>query len=103
MKPRRAAALALVGWYLMLPPLRRGQPTGAGAVGPEAPLSVWQNMGSFDSATDCYQFMHWLRSLHDAGKGANGGNLPANLKAEFQALDASALCIATDDPRLKGN
>jgi hypothetical protein len=28
MKPRHAAALALVGWYLMLPPTSRDYPTG---------------------------------------------------------------------------
>jgi hypothetical protein len=102
MKPRHAAALALVGWYLMVPPLRHGKPTGADAVGPEAPLSVWQNMGSFDTAADCYKDLHSIRIRHEAGKDLQGDNLPADLKAEFLALDSDALCIATDDPRLKG-
>jgi len=35
MKPRHAAALALVGWYLMMPPM------GNGKVYVTAPLTKW--------------------------------------------------------------
>ena len=37
MKPRHAAAFALVGWYLMLPPTGRDYPTG----NVDAPLTQW--------------------------------------------------------------
>jgi hypothetical protein len=103
MNLRHAAALALVGWYLMVPPLRHGRPTGADAVGPEAPLWLWQNMGSFDSAADCYKYKNFLSDRHAAGENAQGGTLPPDLKAEFQAEDSDAKCIATDDPNLKAN
>ncbi len=52
---RHAAALALVGWYLMLPPM-------SGAISPnlpskeldtEAPLASWQNYRGFDTAKEC--------------------------------------------------
>jgi hypothetical protein len=59
-------------------------------------------MGSFDTAADCYKDLHSIRIRHEAGKDLQGDNLPADLKAEFLALDSNALCIATDDPRLKG-
>ncbi len=38
---RHAAALALVGWYLMYPPT------------PNRPLSQWEILNIFDSATEC--------------------------------------------------
>jgi hypothetical protein len=39
MKPRHAAALALVGWYLMVPPPMDGNPQTPDL---SAPLSKWQ-------------------------------------------------------------
>jgi len=45
---RRAAALALVGWYLMVPPLSHD-----GGVDDEAPLSKWFVLDRFDSAAKC--------------------------------------------------
>jgi hypothetical protein len=49
----RNAALALVGWYLMLPPLPNHQPDTT------APLQTWEIWRSFDSATDCEQARDW--------------------------------------------
>ena len=43
MKPRHAAALALVGWYLMMPLKDH----------PEAPIKYWSQIGSYDSAKEC--------------------------------------------------
>jgi len=42
-KPRHAAALALVGWYLMAPPIRPG-----GGVDLKAPMSQWDQDDDFD-------------------------------------------------------
>ena len=49
MKPRHAATLALVGWYLMVPP---HDPDGQHA-NPKGPLSQWHILASFDSADEC--------------------------------------------------
>jgi hypothetical protein len=78
-----AAALALLGWYLMSTP----PPPPNGLTNPALPLSVWQIVGSFDSAQDCER----LRSsvVHDSNQAQELRN-----RANF-------LCIATDDPRLK--
>jgi hypothetical protein len=92
-----------VGWYLMVPPLRSGQPTGASAVGPEAPLRFWQNMGSFDIEADCYKAAQATRLLFEAGNDVQGGSLSPELKAEFLTLNSNSKCIATDDPNLKTN
>src|SRR5882762_7449737 len=56
MKSRHAAALALVGWYLMLPPPMR---LSDGRIDPDlssdlsAPLADWFHVRSFDTAADC--------------------------------------------------
>jgi hypothetical protein len=50
MKPRHAAELALVGWYLMVPPpVLHGNPP----VDLEAPLSKWTLFSMYDSAAEC--------------------------------------------------
>jgi hypothetical protein len=85
MKPRHAAALALVGWYLMVPPL-----------GPDhtrddsLPLARWHTLESFDSALECRDFhsQAWERSK-------------SNNNAKMAEAYESATCIASDDPRLK--
>jgi hypothetical protein len=51
MKPRHAAALALVGWYLMTPPL-----TGSSGIATQAPLTQWTVIGSsYPSEEKCQQ------------------------------------------------
>jgi len=54
MKPRHAAALALVGWYLMIPPLQsanRDDPSGPRDL--HAPISQWDQVSAYDSAAKC--------------------------------------------------
>ena len=59
MRSRHAAALALVGWYLMTPPLRSPQSVHWNEGKPQqdtltpAPLSQWRTVNSFDSASEC--------------------------------------------------
>jgi hypothetical protein len=80
-----AAALALVGWYLMIPPkhIKNLRPT----VSAHAPLCEWTVIQPFDKATDCDQELK--RRIMDCG------NCP------LDELWLSAQCIASDDPRLK--
>jgi hypothetical protein len=75
MNHRHAAALALLGWYLLSPPRRNDQ------LRPEVPLADWVQLGSFDSAEKC----------RDAGYDRQA-RVP-----QYQAW----VCIASDDPRLK--
>lgn len=88
MKPRHAAALAVVGWYLMVPPTGIKSPTGDLS----APLSQWTRSGYhlYDLQEQCERDLdderERLRSL---------GAMPA------QRLMASAQCVSEDDPRLK--
>jgi hypothetical protein len=57
-----AAALALVGWYLIDPPLSPDKKLVAGY----APLSKWYIRGAYDSVTDCDKALLW---------GGNGGDV----------------------------
>jgi hypothetical protein len=47
MNARHAAALALVGWYLLLPPISDGTPDVT------APLSRWEILFPYETARDC--------------------------------------------------
>lgn len=112
MKLCHAAAFALVGWYLMLPPphteyAQSGQILDVRA-DDEAPLSEWAIARSYDTAAQCM-----------AEKDARIAELKPRVKPDIlpkqnsvqelfgqRLLDqqnAMARCIATDDPRLKGN
>ena len=68
MNPRHAVALALVGWYLMVPP----QLVVGGRVlsyDLNAPFSKWEQGGSFDSAEECNR--GWAQHLDFANNLAN--------------------------------
>ena len=52
MNPRHAAALALV-WYLLMAPTFRNLQSDSFAVDLNAPLSAWQMVSSYYSASDC--------------------------------------------------
>jgi hypothetical protein len=72
-----AVALALLGWYLMLPPQTRFWWVGAPRSDNSAPLNMWTNAQSFDKAPAC-----------EAARMA-------------MQVQAGAQCVSTDDPRLK--
>jgi hypothetical protein len=81
------AALALVGWYLLLPPAGwrpedLSNPLGQRVAIPMlgSPYSEWRIQKAFDSAQEC------AAAKEQYQRDPGGGN---------------AICIATDDPRLK--
>jgi hypothetical protein len=92
-KARHAAALALLGWYFMLPPLAEG---GA-SLNLNAPIGSWKIYQSFDLADQCerallkYQRVGFQKFL---ARGANDSEKVVGLSL------ANGQCIATDDPRL---
>jgi hypothetical protein len=64
---RHAAALALVGWYLMVPfPDAPGKTPNF-----RAPLSQWNQMGAFDTAVACDKERESRRKL--AAEGFRAG------------------------------
>jgi hypothetical protein len=99
---RHAAALALVGWYLMLPPL--GPSEKNFPVASEAPLVQWTNSGSFDTAKECEIERHKL-SVDADKRAAEAARAPTDttqaLALGVVGAERLATCIETTDPRLK--
>jgi len=97
MNRRHAAALALFGWYLMMPP-----PNWSKTNLSTAPLREWTLFGRYNSADECSDErfrmirVQYMAVLSDLAEGESDPNLPS-LHLDFK----NARCIATDDPRLK--
>ena len=98
MNIRHAAALALVGWYLMTPPpLFHSTPD----VDLDAPLRKWTVYEALDSAQECEADRN--ASYHLANQKALGDPTDDPKLRIMRDQLAASQCIATDDPRLKGN
>lgn len=87
MTPRHAAALGLVGWYLMTPPPQNLH----------AAISRWAMRGSYDTADACFtDRAKMVGNAELRGIGRRKAGLP-----NLEDPENEALCIGTDDPRLK--
>ena len=82
MKARHAAALALVGWCLMIPPDSVTAPHYADT---KAPFARWISGCDYDTLKSCQETLAELQ----------------NNEKDPEMLYASSKCIASDDPRLK--
>jgi hypothetical protein len=103
MKPRHAAALALVGWYLMGPATR---PSLTPIPLTDRPLVEWQILSSWETQKDCDGALKaWIHTL--ATSYINTRSQTASTKEEFVRVRTEAeqarhsICVASDDPRLK--
>ena len=85
MKPPNAAALVLVGWYLLIAPTFRNPQTDSFTVDLNAPLSAWDFVSNYYGASDCELAE---RDLLDTAR------LYPNVIAFY------TLCVPSDDPRL---
>ncbi len=91
MKPRHAAAVALVGWYLIGPPLKAGvKPPMADW---NAPVSKWLPIAFFDTAADCQKEIEAVKPRAEERARQTHAKLPSD----------PFLCVDNDDPRLMGN
>jgi len=103
MKTRHTAALAIVAWYLMIPPINAHNKVDA-----HAPMSKWKKGVSFDSEKECDQ------SLQDAianpmteseYRAAEQATLKAKMhplsQSEMKKRTAESVCVSADDARLK--
>ena len=115
MKPRHAAALALVGWYLMVPPFQDDLRPGEFRARLDAPLYQWELLpGSWNSADDCNQQAQRNDKLYLAAKrrsdyweidrlAKTAGFTGADRKIFGLWMDQAyshAVCVPTNDPRL---
>ena len=86
MKSMHAAALGLVGWYLMAPPpqtFKNGQYLGTA-------LGKWTREATFETEVECNREIS--RGCHPFQDGD---------RYEAMGSLCFSLCIASDDPRLK--
>jgi hypothetical protein len=86
--------LALVGWYLMVPPDKPGPPPRHAH--DLAPLAKWTIVTSFDTAAECEGRIE--KERNDLVRTAR----PADIAILLELVN-SQQCIASDDPRLKVN
>jgi hypothetical protein len=91
MKPHHTAALALVGWFLFLPPSYPDH-----RVDTNAPLSLWfKAHHEFASQAECQQVKQRLVDLHVKPY------VDEHEREKAQG-EMAAICVSSDDPRLKG-
>jgi hypothetical protein len=100
MNPRHAAALALVSWYTMAPPIGRGS-----LVELNSPLSAWDRLGTFDTERECQEMLATMKThpLTDAmvrETQEQSHNTTLSPKQYNIRLHAT-LCVEAADPRLK--
>jgi hypothetical protein len=96
MRSRNSAALIVLGWYLMVGPPRIDQGAAVG-VDLLAPVSQWVNVHSFETADQCEAYTPTYRN-----QVATSGHSTA-YETAIAASGPSLQCVASDDPRLKGN
>jgi hypothetical protein len=86
MKLRHAAALALVGWYMIIPPTSRDYPMG----NVNAPLTEWVKRPTlYRDKEECEHVLDRQTRL----RNARNRQLQVRFKRQWQ-------CVASDDPRL---
>ena len=105
MNQRPPAALVLVGWYLLIPPVFSPMGNHPRAFNDlNAPLNRWDIQASFDSETSCLKEKERIRNeaplrlkfAHEHPDQDRNGNIVAVAEAWQQSE-----CVATDDRRLK--
>lgn len=88
---RLASVLMFVGWYLMIAPLSHSE------LDEDAPLSKWKLLDNFNSASEC-------KRAYDADFDYRKLKQRSPTAPEIWLLAVAGVhCIASDDPRLKGN
>jgi len=109
MKLRHAGALALLGWYLMTPPLTQQSPDSYG-LPPDttAPLSKWEYdpmRDHFESEEDCRTE---LALRQESQRGPNRDRerqlsrlLPHGATQLIEEQYKLARCVPDNDPRIK--
>jgi hypothetical protein len=112
MNPRHAAALALVGWYLIIPPLK-----GLGR-DERAPLSKWffynelkfphnpddrAHAIEFQTANQCEEKKEEIWPAHPPPIPPTVGGGMRERVERNRETGAKSRCVASDDPRLNSN
>ena len=103
LKSRHLAALAIVGWFLMMPPDSAKIPHD---VDSDTPISRWIVVTSFDTEDNCEKALTDLQNNQQdpvtLDKTGKFKRLQKNDAALGKARAVNAACLASDDIRLKG-
>ncbi len=91
------AAFALIGWYLMVPPLV----PGSWQVNQSAPRAQWTIVGTFEREADCLSAREHLR-LEGRERAATRPRPGRGTGYRRWCPGCYAQCMATEDLRLKG-
>jgi hypothetical protein len=107
MKSHHAAVLALVGWYLMVPPAHTAN--GKVFVDSRYSMRYWTRVvRTFDSATDCEEAREKTKkNVQDAEErmlesAAENDANPRGQDIEAYEVGRQMKCVSKDDPRIKG-
>lgn len=98
----KLAALSLLGWYLMIPPVYQTAPeSGVFTVSDESPYSEWTQKHTFDTAHECELNRERLSlwAMDQAVKVPNRSD--TNLFYVNVLSNVNPRCVASNDPRLK--
>jgi hypothetical protein len=103
---RHAAALALVGWYLMVPPVESCIGAFSGGACNPTPLVKWRIVAPYDSLSGCENVKaRWVEKgqMYLEMEASNGSRtMRMSVNEASATTDMAVTCIASDDPRLKG-
>jgi hypothetical protein len=92
MNIRHAAALALVGWYMVTPPIA-GDANGRSWIDFKKPVTQWTIVNKFDSKEDCRKALRY----HELSAEKAGASGDAESKQLWQEAFSKAQCIAEND------
>jgi hypothetical protein len=102
MKFHHAVALALVGWYLMVPPTDDNA-----QILKNRPIYQWNELATFNSKAECTQAQKTYAQLFtctpEMAEDINRRK-PPELKSDCTTMPnllLSGQCLSSDDPRLK--
>jgi len=102
LKSRHLAALALVGWYLIMPP---NSPKVPHEVDSDSPLSRWTIVTSFNDEDTCEKALADIQNSEQDPVTLDKTGRLARLQKHDDALGKArainAACVASDDFRLK--
>jgi hypothetical protein len=103
LKSRHLAALALVGWYLMMPPNSAKIPH---EVDSDSPLARWTIVTSFNDEDTCEKALADVQNTEQDPITLDKTGRLARLQKQDAALGKArainSACVASDDIRLKG-
>ncbi len=94
-KHRQAAALGLIVWFLMVPPLV----SAPWKVDTQAPLRRWQRVSIFQAKSECDKTLLSIRDRYKSIATARIGAIEKGRRA-FALQMVFSQCVAENDPEL---